>query len=217
MLGKLNKLGFLKKFSAKSQNLLQNVYVLYFVSIIAILDLFYLMISSDFLSTAIFILIGILTSFFSKNMIVILCIAAAFTNIIKYGISLGVSEGFAENAENAENAEDAEDEKNEEDKKKKNENMNDKKGIDEETEAEPKPEKKDETSNTETTGEKKESMVNPLPYSHDDDENSLLNKQVKKLLQQADRITATHTQILEKMDNIGGSVFGSVLGYKKNK
>ena len=208
MVGKLNKLGFLKKFSAKSQNLLQNVYVLYFVSIIAILDLFYLMISSDFLSTAIFILIGILTSFFSKNMIVILCIAAAFTNIIKYGRSLGVSEGFAENAE------DAEGEDNEEDKKKKNENMNDKEGIDEETEGESKPEKKDETSNTETAGEKKESMVNPLPYSHDDNENALLNKQVKKLLQQADRITATHTQILEKMDNIGGSVFGSALGYK---
>ena len=49
--------------------------------------------TGDTNSLFIFIFVGILTSFFNKNMIIILCIALIITNIVKYGIK-GMTEGF---------------------------------------------------------------------------------------------------------------------------
>jgi flagellar biosynthesis GTPase FlhF len=65
--------------------ILHNKYVLYLIFIIALGNLLTLAYTYDYYSVSIFVLIGFLTSFFSKNMIVILFIAIAFTNIIKYG------------------------------------------------------------------------------------------------------------------------------------
>jgi hypothetical protein len=76
--------------------ILHNKYVLYLIFIIALVDLLTLVYTYDYYSASIFVLIGFLTSFFSKNMIVILCIAIAFTNIIKYGAKAGV-EGMTPN------------------------------------------------------------------------------------------------------------------------
>jgi hypothetical protein len=70
--------------------ILHNKYVLYFIFIIALSNLLTLVYTYDYYSASIFVLIGFLTSFFSKNMIVILSIAIAFTNIIKYGAKAGV-------------------------------------------------------------------------------------------------------------------------------
>jgi flagellar biosynthesis GTPase FlhF len=77
--------------------ILHNKYVLYLIFIIALGNLLTLVYTYDYYSASIFVLIGFLTSFFSKNMIVILCIAIAFTNIIKYGANAGV-EGMATKA-----------------------------------------------------------------------------------------------------------------------
>jgi hypothetical protein len=70
---------------------------------------------NDYYSAAIFGLIGFLTSFFSKNMIVILFIAIAFTNIIKYGAKAGVEgmtvEGNEESKESEVEQEESEEEK----------------------------------------------------------------------------------------------------------
>ena len=76
--------------------ILHNKYVLYLIFIIALSNLLTLVYTYDYYSASIFVLIGFLTSFFSKNMIVILCIAIAFTNIIKYGAKAGV-EGMTPN------------------------------------------------------------------------------------------------------------------------
>jgi hypothetical protein len=70
--------------------ILHNRYVLYLIFIIALGDLLTLVYNNDYYSASIFVLIGFLTSFFSKNMIVILFIAIAFTNIIKYGAKAGI-------------------------------------------------------------------------------------------------------------------------------
>jgi hypothetical protein len=65
--------------------LLQNRMVLYFFFFLAIADLFYLANLRDFTTVTIIVLTGFLTSFFSKNMIVILCVALSVGHVMKYG------------------------------------------------------------------------------------------------------------------------------------
>ncbi len=69
--------------NAGPRNLLHNKYVLYVVFAIAILHLFFAAMRLDFLYCAVFILVGFLTSFFSKNMTVIMVITLALANIIR--------------------------------------------------------------------------------------------------------------------------------------
>ena len=70
-----------KKF--KPASLLQNKVLLYIVAAIAIVHILLLANSKDFNSVLIFVIVGFLVSFFSKNMIVILLSAIIFTNLIK--------------------------------------------------------------------------------------------------------------------------------------
>jgi len=77
-------------------SILSNRYILYFILFVSLADLLILSIEQDFISIIIFILIGYLTFFFSKNMIVILSIPLITTNIIKYG-----SDVTKENFENS--------------------------------------------------------------------------------------------------------------------
>ena len=79
-----------------SNGMLHNKILLYVVFIFSLLNLFVLANTGDYIHVAIFILIGFLTSFFSKNMLVILLLSVILTNILKYGSSL--NEGFEEGA-----------------------------------------------------------------------------------------------------------------------
>lgn len=81
------------KFSAAS-NLLYNRGVLYFFLLVSILDLYYLSVTHDYLSVAIFIITGVLVSFFNKNMIVIMVIALATMHLLKFGIKSTINEGM---------------------------------------------------------------------------------------------------------------------------
>jgi uncharacterized membrane protein len=83
---------------SKKNAILHNRYVLYLIFIIALGNLLSLGYTRDYYSVSIFVLIGFITSFFSKNMIVILFIAVALSNIIKYGAKAGV-EGMTDEAE----------------------------------------------------------------------------------------------------------------------
>ena len=74
--------------------ILHNRIVLYFISLLALFDMIYFLNKGDIISFVTFVLIGFLTSFFSKNMIVIFVIALSITHILKYGSSSYVSEGF---------------------------------------------------------------------------------------------------------------------------
>jgi uncharacterized membrane protein YphA (DoxX/SURF4 family) len=121
-----------------SNSILHNRVLLYALLILALLDLFYLANGRDFISVTIFLLIGLLTSFFCKNMIVILFVAICITHILKYPRSLEGAENMNEDEEdkkeNMEN-EDEEDKKenmeNEDEDKK--ENMENKKSTEEMT------------------------------------------------------------------------------------
>jgi hypothetical protein len=80
-------------FSKKNNSLVHNKFILYFVLIISLADLFYLSVERDFISILSFILIGFLFSFFTKNMLIILFLALTLTNILKFGSGIK-SEGF---------------------------------------------------------------------------------------------------------------------------
>jgi len=83
----MNFIQTLKKNGFLSKNLIYNKTVLYLIFIIALTNLFVIFQQNDIFSVVFFFLIGFLTTFFSKNMIVILCMCLFFTNILKYGRS----------------------------------------------------------------------------------------------------------------------------------
>ena len=107
------------------KSILYNPLVLYFISFLAAGNILYLMTLKEYLFVVIFVVVGILTSFFSKNMVVILTVGLVFSNVLKYGTKIRV-EGFEEEKEEKEEEGFEEEEKEEkeeikEDKKEKDE------------------------------------------------------------------------------------------------
>ena len=78
-----------------SHDVLHNQYVLYFIFFVAIGNLFLFVSSDDLMSAGVLFTAGLLTSFFSKNMIVILVTAMVVSNIIRLGFT-NRREGFKE-------------------------------------------------------------------------------------------------------------------------
>ena len=73
-----------------TSSLLHNTFVLYFLFLVSLMNVYYLSFEGDILSLSVFCIVGLLTSFFKKNMIVILFLALTITNIIKYGGNLPI-------------------------------------------------------------------------------------------------------------------------------
>jgi hypothetical protein len=88
------------KYLDNSHKLLKNKFLLYFILLLALADVIYLAMGKDYMSVAVFCLTGFVSSFFSKNMMVVLCIAMAVTNVLRFGSAR--SEGFAEGAKDKE-------------------------------------------------------------------------------------------------------------------
>jgi hypothetical protein len=70
-------------FTKFSNQILYNRFVLYFIFILAVGNLFHFVFSKDMMSVGAFIAAGLLTSFFSKNMVVIMVIAMVVSNVIR--------------------------------------------------------------------------------------------------------------------------------------
>jgi hypothetical protein len=89
----------LKKSSYRgaSLDLLTNKWVLYIMLILGVFDVFNFYQNGQMMSLYVFLFVGILTSFFSKNMIVIIVTAIAITHIFTYGKRM--SEGFEDKVE----------------------------------------------------------------------------------------------------------------------
>jgi hypothetical protein len=63
---------------------------------VVIIDLLVFSTTGDYVFVGIFMIIGYLTTFYSKNMIVILCISLAITNVLKFGSHIAINrEGFS--------------------------------------------------------------------------------------------------------------------------
>jgi hypothetical protein len=89
----------LKKSSLeKSKFLLTNKYILIFVFIVSIGNIVQLGTEGDYTAIAIILLVGLITSCFSKNMMVIMIIAISVANILKFGTKISKpwigNEGF---------------------------------------------------------------------------------------------------------------------------
>ena len=88
-------------------NLLRSRIVLYLFFAISLVNLYSFAINGDVVYGSIFLIVGYLTTFFSKNMIVILCSALVVSNILKYGTEIRVKEGFEEGQTNIRGSEPA--------------------------------------------------------------------------------------------------------------
>ena len=97
----VNKSGNISKIS---NEVLHNRFILYFIFILAVGNLFHFVFSNDLMSVGVFIVAGLLTSFFSKNMVVIMVISMVVTNVIRVG---GGTEGFESKGGIMENMQDA--------------------------------------------------------------------------------------------------------------
>jgi hypothetical protein len=83
-------------------NLLKSRIVLYTFFILSIAQLYTYSVTADYLSAVIFFLVGFLVSFFSKNMIVIMCFALSLSYMLKYGESMrNMQEGMKEGVTDA--------------------------------------------------------------------------------------------------------------------
>jgi hypothetical protein len=85
--------------------ILHNRYLLYTVFIIALADFLYLGSIHDMTSVFVFVLVGLLVSFFNKNMIIVLSSGMIVANVLKYGginqrlVIEGFEEGVDEEVE----------------------------------------------------------------------------------------------------------------------
>jgi hypothetical protein len=111
---KFEKTGF-------QQNILHNTYVLYVIFFLSFGNFFIEMMTGDMYFVSLYIIIGFLTSFFSKNMIVILSISVIFANILKYGRA-STFENF-EGHENKEESKNSDKNQNDNEKDEKDDNM----------------------------------------------------------------------------------------------
>jgi hypothetical protein len=75
--------------SGLDRRVLQNKYVLYTTVVICVLNVFGMIMSGDLTTPLLFVLVGLLTSFFCKNMLVILGLGLVVANIAKYGLGVG--------------------------------------------------------------------------------------------------------------------------------
>jgi hypothetical protein len=103
--------------------LLTNVWVLYFVLAMTVFELYnYTFMRMDYTAVAIFFLVGLVISVFSKNMTVIMILAVALTRLVVYGKNLegfkgkGKNEGFEGDEEEEDTEEGFEGEEEEEEK-----------------------------------------------------------------------------------------------------
>ena len=101
--------------SKKANELLHNRFILYFVFIIAVANLFHFVFSHDLMSVCVFIVAGLLTSFFSKNMVVIMVISIVVTHVVRFGNG---HEGFESLEEQVKEILDEEEEDDEDDDEK---------------------------------------------------------------------------------------------------
>ena len=75
-----------------SGKILYNKWILYFIFVVGIYDVVHFYQRGNIMAVAIFVIVGFLTSFFSKNMIVVIVSAIAVSHIVAYGNKM--TEGF---------------------------------------------------------------------------------------------------------------------------
>lgn len=94
----MKNLSNILKFNQFSLNsIIYNKFLLYFFLFVSFINMTSYGLMGDIKTPLVFILIGVITSYYNKNMLVILVISLTFSNIIKYGSKMSTEyEGFTE-------------------------------------------------------------------------------------------------------------------------
>ena len=103
---KLPNFGKLLKMKYNFNPVLQNQVVLYLFLFMTLTQVVLFVSNNDTTGIVLMCIIGFLTTFFSKNMIVILCVALTMTNLVKRGMKQVGYEGFEDKEEDKEDKED---------------------------------------------------------------------------------------------------------------
>ena len=106
---KLPNFGKLLKMKYNFNPVLQNQVVLYLFLFMTLTQVVLFVSNNDTTGIVLMCIIGFLTTFFSKNMIVILCVALTMTNLVKRGMKQVGYEGFEDKKEEDENKDTEED------------------------------------------------------------------------------------------------------------
>lgn len=93
---------------SSSGRMLNNKWILYFIFVVALYDVIHFYQRANLVAVAIFFIVGFLTSFFSKNMLVILVMSIAVSHLVAYGNRM--SEGMEGKEEEEEEEDDQEEE-----------------------------------------------------------------------------------------------------------
>jgi len=88
------------------RNVLQSRLILYFLFVLTLGNLYVFVSTGSGLYAAVLLIVGYLTTFYSKNMIVVMFVALVTANVLKYGSSVRVRDGFTADGEDGEKAED---------------------------------------------------------------------------------------------------------------
>ena len=105
------------------KKLLKDKRVLYFVFFLALTNLFHFMFTQNFNALSLFLVLGLLVSYFTKNMIIILVVSMLVTHLFRRNLREGLK--------NKNKDEDEDDKKEKKDK----ESFNDKQGLEGEKDA----------------------------------------------------------------------------------
>lgn len=143
-----------------SGKILYNKWVLYFIFVVGIYDVIHFYQRGNVVAVAIFVIVGFLTSFFSKNMIVVIVSAIAVSHIFAYGNKMteGLENGEEEEEKVEEFGEEEEEEGFENEKEEEEEGFADEE--EEEEEKKPKKKKADEDDTFASNIEKMQNLLN---------------------------------------------------------
>jgi hypothetical protein len=190
---------------SNKKNILHNKYILYFIFFIALGDLLILGYNNDYYSVAIFILIGFLTSFFSKNMIVIMFIAIAFTNIILiYGRDGGI-EGMTDGETDGQETDEEKTDEEKTDGQETNEEKIDEEKADKKTDKKKTDKKKKKSAenadeNVDENGLSVETNEGSNKEKFQQDKNVVYTSEEDKELDKTDKMVISQEKILKSMN-----------------
>ena len=114
---KLPNFGKLLKMKYNFNPVLQNQVVLYLFLFMTLTQVVLFVSNNDTTGIVLMCIIGFLTTFFSKNMIVILCVALTMTNLVKKGMKQVGYEGFEDKKEEDEKKDNTEENNTKKEKK----------------------------------------------------------------------------------------------------
>lgn len=101
------KFSFMKKKTVPAflKGILYNRVLLYFILFLSIINMTATALLGDFATPLVFILVGVITSYFNKNMLIILTVSLVLSNIFKYGNKMSDKEGLTTKDETEEKPE----------------------------------------------------------------------------------------------------------------